>query len=124
MLTSQCRPGHCSHGQGVAMQGCMDTVLPYVRERSQFGKPIGSFQLIQAKLADMYVAIEASRSLSYRTALALDRNELLPKDCAAAILHAAEHATQCALQAIQVRILALVQSHLCLSSSSKQVICW
>eukprot|EP00892_Ulva_mutabilis_P007427 jgi/Ulvmu1/5056/UM021_0073.1 len=84
------------------MQACMDTVLPYVRERSQFGKPIGSFQLIQAKLADMYVALEASRALSYRTAEALDSGKLAPKDCAAAILHAAEHATQCSLQAIQI----------------------
>lgn len=87
----------------VVLQACMDTVLPYVRERTQFGKTIGSFQLIQAKLADMYVALEASRSLSYRTAQALDRGELAPKDCAAAILHAAEHATQCSLQAIQVQ---------------------
>lgn len=89
----------------------MDTVLPYVRERSQFGKPIGSFQLIQAKLADMYVALEASRALSYRTAQDLDRGQLVPKDCAAAILHSAEHATQCALQAIQVWALLMIRRY-------------
>jgi alkylation response protein AidB-like acyl-CoA dehydrogenase len=80
----------------------MDVVLPYVHERKQFGEKIGNFQLIQAKLADMYVALQASRSLSYATAQALDRGELEAKDCAAAILHSAEHGTQCALQAIQV----------------------
>lgn len=89
----------------------MDTALPYVRERSQFGKPIGSFQLIQAKLADIYVALEASRALSYRTAQDLDRGKLVPKDCAAAILHAAEHATQCTLQAIQVWAPLIVFAH-------------
>jgi isovaleryl-CoA dehydrogenase len=80
----------------------MDVVLPYVHERKQFGTKIGSFQIIQAKLADMYVALQASRALTYSTARALDRGELAPKDCAAAILHAAEHATRCALDAIQV----------------------
>lgn len=83
------------------MQACFDIVLPYVHERKQFGKPIGEFQLIQAKLADMYVALTTSRSFLYSTAKAADNGKLTRKDSAAVILYTAEKATWMALQAIQ-----------------------
>ena len=83
------------------MQACLDLVLPYVHERKQFGQPIGEFQLIQAKMADMYAALSASRAYLYSVAAACDRGEASRKDCAALILYTAEHATQMALQAIQ-----------------------
>lgn len=84
------------------MQACLDTVLPYVRERKQFGKPIGEFQLIQGKLADMYTTTQATRSFIYATAAAADAGHANRKDCAAVILYAAEHATRMALDAIQI----------------------
>ncbi|KAL4444700.1 hypothetical protein ABPG77_002517 [Micractinium sp. CCAP 211/92] len=84
------------------MQACMDTVLPYVHERKQFGKPIGEFQLIQGKLADMYTTTQATRSFIYATAAAADAGHANRKDCAAVILYAAEHATRMALDAIQI----------------------
>jgi isovaleryl-CoA dehydrogenase len=84
------------------MQACLDTVLPYVHQREQFGDPIGTFQLIQGKLADMYTRLSASRAYVYAVNQACDRGETTRKDAAAAILFAAENATQCALDAIQL----------------------
>ena len=83
------------------MQACMDIVLPYVHERKQFGKPIGEFQLMQGKLADMYTTMNAARSYVYTVAQACDRGETSRKDAAGAILYASEKATWMALEAIQ-----------------------
>ncbi|MFT4256235.1 MAG: isovaleryl-CoA dehydrogenase [Pseudoxanthomonas sp.] len=83
------------------MAACLDNVLPYVRERRQFGSAIGEFQLMQAKLADMYVGFNASRAYVYAVAKACDRGLTTRKDAAGAILYAAEKATWCAGQAIQ-----------------------
>jgi isovaleryl-CoA dehydrogenase len=83
------------------MQACMDVVLPYVHERKQFGQPIGEFQLMQGKLADMYTTLNASRAYVYAVAQACDRGEVTRKDAAGAILYAAERATWMALEAIQ-----------------------
>jgi len=83
------------------MQACMDVVLPYVHEREQFGQPIGEFQLMQGKLADMYTTMNASRAYVYAVARACDRGETTRKDAAGAILYAAEKATWMALEAIQ-----------------------
>ncbi|KAG9156658.1 hypothetical protein Leryth_006636 [Lithospermum erythrorhizon] len=80
------------------MQACLDTVLPYIRQREQFGRPIGEFQLIQGKVADMYVALQSSRSYIYSVARDCDNRLVDPKDCAGVILVAAENATQVALQ--------------------------
>jgi isovaleryl-CoA dehydrogenase len=84
------------------MQACMDLVLPYVHERKQFSTPIGEFQFIQGQLADMHTHLQASRAFLYQTAKACDQNLIQRKDAAAVILFAAEHATQMALQAIQI----------------------
>ena len=83
------------------MQACMDVVVPYVHERKQFGQPIGEFQLMQAKLADMYTTMNACKSYVYTVARACDRGETSRKDAAGAILYAAEKATWMALEAIQ-----------------------
>ena len=83
------------------MQACLDTVLPYVHERKQFGEPIGSFQIMQAKLADMYVTMNAAKAYVYSVARACDRGETTREDAAGAILFAAEKATAVALDAIQ-----------------------
>lgn len=83
------------------MQACLDVVLPYVHERRQFGQPIGEFQLMQAKLADMYTTLNASRAYLYAVARACDASGVSRKDAASVILYVAEHATQMALQAIQ-----------------------
>ncbi len=83
------------------MQACLDVVLPYVHEREQFGQPIGEFQLMQAKLADMYTTLSACRAYVYAVAQACDRGETTRKDAAGAILYAAEKATWMALEAIQ-----------------------
>jgi len=83
------------------MQACMDVVLPYVRERKQFEQEIGKFQLMQGKLADMYVALNSSRAFLYSTARSCDEGHICRKDCAAVILYAAEQGSQVALQAIQ-----------------------
>jgi isovaleryl-CoA dehydrogenase len=83
------------------MQACMDVVLPYVHERKQFGKPIGEFQLMQGKLADMYTTMNATRAYVYTVAQACDRGETSRKDAAGAILYAGEKATWMALEAIQ-----------------------
>jgi isovaleryl-CoA dehydrogenase len=83
------------------MQACMDVVVPYVHDRKQFGESIGNFQLMQGKLADMYVALSAVRSYVYAVARACDRGQTTRKDAAGAILYAAEKGTWMALQAIQ-----------------------
>jgi isovaleryl-CoA dehydrogenase len=83
------------------MQACLDTVLPYVRERKQFGKPIGSFQLIQAKVADMYVALNSARAYVYAVARACDAGRTTRFDAAGAILLASENAVRTSLEAIQ-----------------------
>ncbi len=84
------------------MQACMDIVLPYVHERKQFGQPIGEFQLVQGKVADMYVTMNAAKAYVYAVAKACDRGETTREDAAGAILYAAEKATQSALDAIQL----------------------
>ena len=84
------------------MQACLDTVLPYIHERKQFGRAIGEFQLMQGKLADMYVTLSTARAYSYAVAEACDRGETTRKDAAGAILYAAEKATLVASDAIQM----------------------
>ncbi len=84
------------------MQACLDVTVPYVHERKQFDQPIGEFQLVQGKLADMYSLTAASRSFLYEVCRALDRGEDSRKDAAAVILYTAEMATKCALDAIQL----------------------
>ena len=84
------------------MQACLDIVLPYVHDRQQFGQAIGTFQLIQAKLADMYTTLNACRAYVYAVAQACDRGQTPRKDAAGAILYSAERATQMALDAIQL----------------------
>lgn len=84
------------------MQACLDVTVPYVHERKQFDQPIGEFQLVQGKLADMYSLTAASRSFLYAVCRALDRGEDSRKDAAAVILYTAEMATKCALDAIQL----------------------
>ena len=83
------------------MQACMDVVIPYVHERRQFNRPIGEFQLMQGKIADMYTTLNACRAYVYAVAAACDRGETARKDAAGAILYAAEKATWMALEAIQ-----------------------
>tara|TARA_B100001939_G_scaffold336752_1_gene340220 strand:- start:2467 stop:3633 length:1167 start_codon:yes stop_codon:yes gene_type:complete len=83
------------------MQACLDVVLPYIHERKQFGQPIGEFQLMQGKIADMYTELNACRAYVYAVAAACDRGETTRKDAAGCILYSAERATQMALQAIQ-----------------------
>jgi isovaleryl-CoA dehydrogenase len=84
------------------MQACLDVVIPYVHERKQFGQPIGMFQLVQGKLADMYVTMNACKAYVYAVAKACDRGETTREDAAGAILIAAEKATLMALDAIQL----------------------
>ena len=84
------------------MQAALDVVLPYIHERQQFGQPIGSFQLIQGKVADMYTEMNAARAYVYAVARACDRGQTTRKDAAGCILYAAEKATQMALDAIQL----------------------
>ena len=83
------------------MQACMDVVVPYVHDREQFGTPIGEFQLMQGKLADMYTTMNACKAYVYAVAKACDRGEAARKDAAGAILYSAEKATSVALEAIQ-----------------------
>ena len=83
------------------MQSCLEAVVPYVHQREQFGQPIGEFQLIQAKLADMYTSLSACQSYTYAVARAADRGQISRKDAAGCLLFSAERATQMALQAIQ-----------------------
>ncbi|NRG19204.1 isovaleryl-CoA dehydrogenase [Rhizobiales bacterium] len=84
------------------MQAAMDVAIPYIHERKQFGQPIGEFQLVQGKIADMYVQMNASRAYVYAVAQACDRGETTREDAAGAILYAAENATKIALDAIQL----------------------
>lgn len=84
------------------MQACMDIVMPYVHEREQFGQPIGEFQLIQGKLADMYTKMNASKAYVYAVVKACDRDRTTRKDAAGAILYSAERATEMTLDAIQI----------------------
>src|SRR5579872_873176 len=83
------------------MQACLDLVVPYLHQRTQFGQPIGRFQLMQAKLADMYVTLNAAKAYVYTVARACDRGETTREDAAGAILYAAERATWMALETIQ-----------------------
>ena len=83
------------------MQSCLDVVIPYIHERQQFGTPIGEFQLMQGKLADMYTTLNACRAYVYAVAAACDRGEATRKDAAGAILYASEKATWMALESIQ-----------------------
>ena len=84
------------------MQACLDVVVPYVHERTQFGQAIGEFQLVQGKIADMYTLMNAARAYVYTVAKACDRGETTRKDAAGVILYAAEAATKMALDAIQL----------------------
>ena len=84
------------------MQACLDTVVPYAKERKQFNKPIGEFQLVQGKLADMYATTKATRAFVYDVARQADAGKADNKDCAAVILYAAERATHAAFDAIQI----------------------
>jgi isovaleryl-CoA dehydrogenase len=84
------------------MQAAMDVVIPYVHERKQFGQPIGTFQLVQGKVADMYTTMNACKAYVYAVAKACDRGQTARKDAAGAILYAAEKATLIALDAIQL----------------------
>ncbi len=87
-------------GVGI-MAACLDEVVPYVKERKQFGQPIGNFQLMQAKLADMYVAMNTSRAYTYEVARACDRGQVTRQDAAATVLYASEQAMVQAHQAVQ-----------------------
>ncbi|OEY65524.1 isovaleryl-CoA dehydrogenase [Marinobacter sp. X15-166B] len=91
-----------SGGPTGIMQACLDIVVPYVHERKQFDQPIGEFQLIQAKLADMYTELAACRAYLYAVAQACDRGETTRKDAAGVILYTSERATKMALEAIQI----------------------
>ena len=84
------------------MRACMDTVIPYISQREQFGKPIGEFELVQGKVADMYTTMNACRAYVYTVAAACDRGETTRKDAAGAILYVSERATRVALDAIQL----------------------
>ncbi|EHK9047821.1 isovaleryl-CoA dehydrogenase [Vibrio vulnificus] len=84
------------------MRSCLDAVIPYIHDRKQFGQPIGEFQLVQSKLADMYTQMNAARSYVYTVAAACDRGEVTRKDAAGVILYSAELATRMALDAIQL----------------------
>ena len=84
------------------MAACLDVAIPYVHERQQFGQPIGEFQLVQGKLADMYTAMNAARAYVYAVAAACDRGQTSRKDAAGCVLFAAEKATHMALDAIQL----------------------
>ena len=83
------------------MAAAFDVVLPYIHERRQFGRPIGTFELMQAKVADMYASFNAARAYAYAVARACDEGRSTRHDSAASILFAAEHATRIALEAIQ-----------------------
>ncbi|MEM5516895.1 isovaleryl-CoA dehydrogenase [Henriciella sp. AS95] len=91
-----------SAGPTGIMQACMDVVLPYIHDRKQFGQSIGEFQLVQGKIADMYVQMNAAKAYVYTVAKACDRGETARKDAAGAILYSAETATKLALDAIQL----------------------
>lgn len=90
------------HSMFRLMQACCDVVFEYVHQRKQFNQPIGHFQMVQAKLADMYTVTNACRSYLYSTARAVQKGHVLSKDCAGVILFCSEKATQVALDAIQL----------------------
>ncbi|MDP6874605.1 MAG: isovaleryl-CoA dehydrogenase [Alphaproteobacteria bacterium] len=90
-----------SAGPLAIMQSCMDVIMPYIHEREQFGQPIGEFQLMQGKIADMYTTMNAAKSYVYTVAKACDRGDTTRADAAGAILYAAEKATWMALEAVQ-----------------------
>jgi isovaleryl-CoA dehydrogenase len=83
------------------MAACLDEVVPYARERQQFGQPIGNFQLMQAKIADMYVAMNTARAYVYEVAKACDKGQVTRQDAAATVLYASEQAMVQAHQAVQ-----------------------
>ncbi len=83
------------------MAACLDVVMPYVHEREQFGRPIGTFQLMQGKIADMYAAMNSARAYTYAVAAACDRGETTRQDAAGCLLYSSTKATECALEAIQ-----------------------
>ena len=83
------------------MHACLDEIMPYMHERKQFGEPIGNFQLMQGKIADMYAAMNSSRAYLYAVAAACDRGEVTRQDAAALVLYASECAMQQATQAVQ-----------------------
>jgi isovaleryl-CoA dehydrogenase len=83
------------------MAACLDVVMPYVHEREQFGAPIGTFQLMQGKIADMYAAMNSARAYTYAVAAACDRGETTRQDAAGCLLYSSTKATECALEAIQ-----------------------
>ncbi len=83
------------------MHACLDEIMPYMHERKQFGEPIGNFQLMQGKIADMYAAMNSSRAYVYMVAAACDRGEVTPQDAAACVLYASECAMQQSVQAVQ-----------------------
>ncbi|MCH2250324.1 MAG: isovaleryl-CoA dehydrogenase [Cognatishimia sp.] len=87
-------------GTGI-MAACLDEVMPYIKERKQFGKPLGDFQLMQGKIADMYTAMNSSRAYVYEVAKACDRGEVTRQDAAACVLYASEEAMKVAHQAVQ-----------------------
>jgi len=87
-------------GTGI-MAACLDEIMPYLAQRKQFGKPIGDFQLMQAKIADMYTAMNSARAYVYEVAKACDRGEVTRQDAAACVLYASEEAMKCAHQAVQ-----------------------
>ena len=87
-------------GLGI-MAACLDEVMPYLAERKQFGRPIGEFQLMQGKIADMYTAMNSGRAYVYAVARACDRGEVLRQDAAACVLYASEEAMKVAHQAVQ-----------------------
>ena len=87
-------------GTGI-MAACLDEIMPYLAERRQFGRPIGSFQLMQGKIADMYTAMNSARAYIYEVARACDRGEVTRQDAAACVLYASEEAMKCAHQAVQ-----------------------
>src|SRR6201996_8123380 len=97
-MSARCSP----RGHSASCRRALDTVIPYVHARKQFGQPIGEFQLIQGKLADMYATFSACRSYVYAVARACDRGQTARKDAAGAILYAAEKATLIALDAVQI----------------------
>ena len=84
------------------MDACMDLVIPYIHQRQQFGKSIGEFQLVQAKIADMYSQMNAAKCYTYTVAHACDNGDASRKDCAGVILYSAELATKMALDTIQL----------------------
>ena len=90
----------CGGPNGI-MQAALDAVMPYIHEREQFGSPIGTFQLMQGKVADMYTAMNACRAYAYSVARACDSDQTTRFDAAGCLLYAGERATQVALEAVQ-----------------------